>query len=546
MNRFIATAAFIAASAVYFSMWWWMGLPVDLPDVPGGRFDCMSYSPYDGNTTPLDSNYSVSPDRIRADLLALKPYTGCLRTYSSRGPLTDTARIASELGFQILQGIWISPIAKENDKEIDAALKIVQENPHSIRGLIVGNEVLLRRDLSGRELAGIIRSVKDRAKVPVLYADIFEFWKRNPEVAEAVDTIAIHILPYWDDPEPFSINDVQDHVAGIVAEARAVFPGRSLMIGEIGWPSAGRTRGGAVPTLINEARFLREFTARAGELNLPYNIIEAMDQPWKRKPEGTVGGYWGIIDFNRSAKFPLTGPVSSWPNWRMAFLASIGIALLLFVGAVIRWRELSFGRWLAIAAWVNGIGSLITLQADFLAESSLYGLEWGVGITLMAVGLAMALMALPALVRGGLPVLPAPFSEVAAWLRRPKGFTPELRLGLLHCVVGVYAAITDVWLAFDPRHRDIPIALFLLPAAAMMVRWLSASRAGLGSTKGREEAWLAFIMLGLAPFTLDGLHNREAMAWAGTSVMLALPWIGAARLEFSRLLRFTLAPDQTQ
>lgn len=519
---------------------------MDLTDVPGGRFDCMSYSPYDGNTTPLDSNYSVSPDRIRADLLALKPYTGCLRTYSSRGPLTDTARIASELGFQILQGIWISPNASENAKEIDAALKIVQENPHSIRGLIVGNEVLLRRDLPGRELAGIIRSVKGRAKVPILYADILEFWKRNPEVAEAVDTIAIHILPYWDDPEPFSINDVQDHVAGIVAEARTVFPGRLLMIGEIGWPSAGRTRGGAVPTLVNEARFLREFTARAGELNLPYNIIEAMDQPWKRKPEGTVGGYWGIIDFNRSAKFPLTGPVSSWPNWRMAFLASLGIAMLIFAAAAIRWRELSFRRWLAIAAWVNGIGVFVMLQADFLAETSQSAIEWVVGITLMAAGLAMALMALSVLVRGGTPVLPAPFSKVAAWLGRPRGLTPELRLGLPHCAVGVYAAITDVWLAFDPRHRDIPIALFLLPAAAMMVRWLAASGAGLGSAKGREEAWLAFIMLGLAPFTLDGFHNREAMAWAGTSVMLALPWISAARLEFSRLLRLALASDKAQ
>lgn len=47
-----------------------------------------------------------------------------------------------------------------------------------------------------------------------------------------------------------------------IAEA---FPGKPLLIGEAGWPSAGRQRGPAVPSLVNKARFINGFRALAAE-----------------------------------------------------------------------------------------------------------------------------------------------------------------------------------------------------------------------------------------------------------------------------------------
>src|SRR3546814_5222739 len=54
------------------------------------------------------------------------------------------------------------------------------------------------------------------------------------------------------------------------------------MIGETGWPSAGRMRDGALPSRVNAATFLRGFTEMATRRGLAYNLIEAFDQPWKR------------------------------------------------------------------------------------------------------------------------------------------------------------------------------------------------------------------------------------------------------------------------
>ena len=283
MHRLFAAPAFLLAAVPAFFLWSWLGEPVALTDVPSGRLQCMSYTPYDGSGSPLDAaTYKVAPESIRADLKALQPYTGCIRTYSSQPPQDEVVRVANELGMQVYLGIWIGANAEDNKMEIDTALALAKANPGAVKALIVGNEVMLRREMTGEQLAAIIRDVKARSGLPVTYADIFEFWRRNPVLAEAVDFMSIHILPHWDDPEPVSIDEVQAHVRGIIARVQRTFPGEPMIIGEIGWPSAGRTRGAAVPSLVNEARFIREFVSGAEAIGVPYNIIEAIDQAWKR------------------------------------------------------------------------------------------------------------------------------------------------------------------------------------------------------------------------------------------------------------------------
>ena len=114
-----------------------------------------------------------------------------------------------------------------------------------------------------------------------------------------------------------------DVVYPVIKNAKEIaIPGKPIIIGEIGWPSSGRTRSEAVPTLVNEARFMRTLAANADALGVGYNLIEAIDQPWKRIPEGTVGAYWGLLDNNRELKFPLTGPVSEWAAWRTGAASS--------------------------------------------------------------------------------------------------------------------------------------------------------------------------------------------------------------------------------
>ncbi len=89
--------------------------------------------------------------------------------------------------------------------------------------------------------------------MPVTYADVWEFWLRNRELAAAVDFITIHILPYWED-FPIPARDAARHVDAIRKQVVAAFPGKEILLGEFGWPSAGRMREGALPSPANQAR----------------------------------------------------------------------------------------------------------------------------------------------------------------------------------------------------------------------------------------------------------------------------------------------------
>jgi hypothetical protein len=53
---------------------------------------------------------------------------------------------------------------------------------------------------------------------------------------------------------------------------------------------------------------LRNFVTRAEAIGMEYNIVEAIDQPWKFF-EGGVGPYWGILNAAREPKFRWTGPI---------------------------------------------------------------------------------------------------------------------------------------------------------------------------------------------------------------------------------------------
>ena len=73
---------------------------------------------------------------------------------------------------------------------------------------------------------------------------------------------------------------------------RNQFPGKRIMIAEFGWPSAGYNLRNAEPGPFEQATVLRNFVARAEAIGMEYNIVEAIDQPWKFF-EGGVGPVLG-------------------------------------------------------------------------------------------------------------------------------------------------------------------------------------------------------------------------------------------------------------
>jgi exo-beta-1,3-glucanase (GH17 family) len=236
--------------------WWRMGRPVALPDAPSSRIACVSYAPYRRpGETPYDPATFISPERIAADMRALSQRFDCVRTYSQGQGLAAVPAIARRYGMQVLMGIWLDRDPAANAREVAMGIATARADPDVLRGVIVGNEVLLRGELAPQVLAGYARQVRAAipAAVPVSYADVWETWLRFPQMAGAVDYLTIHILPYWED-EPVPPEHAVRHVAQVYAQMQRAFPDKPVMFGETGWPSAGRPPRAAPRTPGNQGR----------------------------------------------------------------------------------------------------------------------------------------------------------------------------------------------------------------------------------------------------------------------------------------------------
>lgn len=536
-----ALSALVAAGAS-FGIWSWLGKPVDMPDVPNAHFSCLSYTPASDAGSPLtekDGVFDVPAGLIERDMKILSKYTDCVRTYSTNGPQGDVLPAAAAVGMKVLLGIWISTDDKRNQVEIDRALEMANKHPEAVRAIVVGNEVLLRREMLGDRLAATIKAVKARTNLPVAYADIYEFWRRNPQVGQAVDVALLHILPYWDDPHPVSIDDVFEHVVyPVIKNAKEIaIPGKPIIIGEIGWPSSGRTRSEAVPTLVNEARFMRTLAANADALGVGYNLIEAIDQPWKRIPEGTVGAYWGILDNDRELKFPLTGPVSEHADWRTAAAVSFGAALIaLLIAMMVVWRNrssITLARWIGLGLGGVAVGItawLLPVQIEHTAAGGFAPIKAAGWIFAASVGMVLLIGRL-AMGADWPARTPASAAGVVAVLKVKGRWDGALILGFLNSGILLIAAMTALMLAVDGRHRDFATLALWLPALACLI-------AGFVRAPGEryaEEAWLAMVLIASSLWSIDHYNNIEAWKWAATCWAIAMPWAGAMRDELHRL-----------
>ena len=248
-----------------------------------------------GAQSPLDLSTKIEPAQIEQDLAQLSKVTDCVRTYSVDFGLDQVPEIAQRHGLKVLLGLWVSSHTDRTQYQISTGVALANRFPDVVRAVIVGNEALLRGEVSPAMLAETIRGVKSRVKMPVTYADVWEFWLRYRELASAVDFVTIHILPYWED-DPVAARAAADHVDAIRKRVAENFPGKEIVIGEVGWPSAGRMREGALPSPANQARVIADVLERGKREHFRVNVIEAFDQPWKRALEGTVGGHWGLFD----------------------------------------------------------------------------------------------------------------------------------------------------------------------------------------------------------------------------------------------------------
>jgi cellulose synthase/poly-beta-1,6-N-acetylglucosamine synthase-like glycosyltransferase/exo-beta-1,3-glucanase (GH17 family) len=430
-------AVLLLVTAAHAALW---GILQDKQQAPDfhGMLPSASYTPFEpGHTVDV----AADSEKIRADLKQFSTITRAVRLYSSTEGNELVPPIAAELGMKVMVGAWIDKDGNRNNRDIDAAINLARKNSNVI-GIVVGNETIFRGDQIPIENLGpqtdippdpaettrilheesqrledakaqpadkraeaekwavaennvhrlikVIQRVRKSVNgIPVTTGEIYSVWSEHPELASNVDFIGAHVLPYW---EQYSSAEAVDQAINRYQFLRNQFPGKRIMIAEFGWPSNGYNLGKADPGPFQQASVLRNFVNRAEAIGMEYNIVEAIDQPWKYF-EGGVGPYWGMFTAAREPKFSWVGPIVNPDYWKLATIALlVGILMSL---PILRLAEPTMMQTLVLSAAANGVGAWVATvfafwDSHYFVLGSAFALTLGVILLVPLVLIAMA------------------------------------------------------------------------------------------------------------------------------------------------------------
>src|SRR3546814_8568117 len=164
----------------------------------------------------------------------LAEYTTQVRLYAA-SESDHVFASAREAKLDVTAGSWIEWRNDNSERDRCALVKAGRENDN-IHRAIIGNEVLLRDDMTPRQLMVYLDRARSTLKVPVSTAEPWHIWLKYPALAQHVDFITVHLLPYW---EGVSRRGAIAQAMRRYHEVQARFPDKAIVIGEIGWPSNG-------------------------------------------------------------------------------------------------------------------------------------------------------------------------------------------------------------------------------------------------------------------------------------------------------------------
>jgi exo-beta-1,3-glucanase (GH17 family)/cellulose synthase/poly-beta-1,6-N-acetylglucosamine synthase-like glycosyltransferase len=379
----------IAIATLTIMSWALYNQPETEPAWPE-RIQGFAFSPFRSHQAPIWSSYP-RPMEIESDIALLEHKTHAIRTYTVEHTLGEIPRLAAKYGINVALGAWVDPNADKTRNEITRMLDISVHTDNVVR-IIVGNEVLLRGDIPVKQLITYLEMTRARTDIPVSTAEPPHIWKKHPELVRHVDYITVHLLPYW---EGIAVEEAVNYVVNSINELKQLYPGKPVIIGEVGWPSHGRTIKEAVASKANEAVFLRRFLARAAEEKYTYYIMEAFDQPWKRETEGAVGAYWGVYDVDRQAKFQFIEAIVKIPEWPVLAGISVVIAVIIFSLLLIDSKHLGArGRgFLAVITYVAATAAVWIIYDYTQQYLTLINIVVGLLLILGMIGVIVVLLA---------------------------------------------------------------------------------------------------------------------------------------------------------
>ncbi len=372
-----------------FAVWAYLNRPTREPPWPA-RIQGFAFSPFRANEDPTTFKMPTDAE-IDADLALLEGKVNAVRTYSVGATLADIPELADRHGLNVALGAWLDGHLDKNEEQMKTLIDLADTHQNVVR-VVIGNEVLLRGDLTLEELEKYLDRARAAIGQPVGTAETWHTWLAHPELAQHVDYIGVHLLPYW---EGVPVEAAVDYSLTQFKRLQQTFPHKPIVIAEIGWPSRGRTRESAVASVANEALFLRRFLARAEKEQIKYYVMEAFDQPWKAYQEGAVGSYWGVYDVERQPKFAFTEPIVRVPEWHILAAISVAVALAVLglvylTSDALRNRGRSFLAVVVYAATTIAVWVIYDFTQQYMTVSSVIA---GVLLLLGMLGVLLVLLA---------------------------------------------------------------------------------------------------------------------------------------------------------
>jgi exo-beta-1,3-glucanase (GH17 family) len=299
---------------------------------PAEPFIGVNYGPFHKDGQRPDATAELPEQQIVEDLRSIAA-AGFrqIRTYGMDNGLSRIVPLAQRHfpDLRIFLGVYVCGV-NHNDPgnlrstraQMDEALRLANTY-QNVAGVVVGNECLpgepeaCLKPVSVEQLIEDLHYVKkrlspearQRARVTSamsMIAAVREHAALGRRIAGHCDIIMVNIHPFFA-PAPIE-EAVRSNLDGSFRRLIELYAptGKTIVIGETGWPSAGPPNGPAVPSAENQRRFIHELAHYARTQALSVFLFEMFDEPWKSEAGG-IGPHWGIFNRNGQAKFPLPG-----------------------------------------------------------------------------------------------------------------------------------------------------------------------------------------------------------------------------------------------
>ncbi|GAP86687.2 putative endo-beta- -glucanase [Rosellinia necatrix] len=278
--------------------------------------------------TPINVQYPdclknpPSQNNVTRDMAILSQLTNTVRLYGTDCNQTEMAihairQLKMENEIKIWLGVWQDENNVTNTRQLDRMWTILdQYGSEPFKGLIVGNEILFRQQMTAQMLGTLLDDVRANLSrhnwdLPVATSDLGDNWDAN--LAELSDYIMGNVHPF------FAGQDAKQAAAWTWTfwqnKAGSFFKSdpEKNVISEIGWPTKGGTNCGGALTCedgavagIDELNTLLDtWVCQALNNGTNYFWFEMFDEPWKisfNEPGKEWEDQWGILDVNRNLK----------------------------------------------------------------------------------------------------------------------------------------------------------------------------------------------------------------------------------------------------